>query len=85
MKIGRETGLPNSVNHAAGGACNAVRLSSASVAERTVFNGRTTVQQPLTGASASDRRAHESHADRRLMHGFGGGEYRGVEQTLGAR
>jgi len=61
MKIGREAGIPNSVNHAAGAACNAVRLSSASLAERTVFNGRTTVQQPLTDSSVSDRRVHESH------------------------
>jgi hypothetical protein len=56
MKIGRETGIPNSVNHAAGVAPNAVWLSSPAVAERTVFNGRTTVQQPLTNASASNRR-----------------------------
>jgi hypothetical protein len=61
MKIGRETGIPNSVNHAAGGASNAVRLPSPAVAERTVFGGRTTAQQPLTDASTSDRRAHESH------------------------
>jgi hypothetical protein len=43
MKIRRETGIPNAVNHAAGGACNAVRLSSAAVSELIVFNGRTTV------------------------------------------
>jgi hypothetical protein len=47
MKIGREAGIPNSVNDAAGGACNVVRSSFASMAERTVFNGRWTVQQPL--------------------------------------
>jgi hypothetical protein len=63
MKIGREAGIPNSVNDAAGGACNVVRLSFASMAERTVFNGRTAIQQPLTDASASDQRAHESHVD----------------------
>jgi hypothetical protein len=62
MKIGRETGIPNSVNHAAGGASNAVWLSSPAVAERTVFNGRTTVQLPLTNASGN-RRTHEPHAD----------------------
>ena len=60
MKIGRETGIPNSVNHAAGGAYNAVQLSSASVAECTVFNGRTTAQRPLTDAAPSNRRAEES-------------------------
>jgi hypothetical protein len=63
MKIGRETGFPNSVNHAAGVASNAVCLSSPAVAEHTVFNGRTTAQQPLTNVSVSDQRAHESHAD----------------------
>jgi hypothetical protein len=63
MKIGRETGIPNSVNHAAGGAYNAVRLSSLAVSKRSVFNGRTTAQQPLTNVSVSDQRAHESHAD----------------------
>jgi hypothetical protein len=63
MKIRRETGIPNSVNHAAGGASNAVRLPSSAVAERTVFNGRKTVQQPLPDASASNRCTHEPHAD----------------------
>ena len=63
MKIGRETGIPNWVNHAAGGASNAVRLSSASITKPTVFNGHKTVQQALTDASATDQRAHESHAD----------------------
>jgi hypothetical protein len=63
MKIGREAGIPNSVNDAAGGACNVVRLSFASMAERTVFNGRRTVQQPLTATSASDQSAYESRAD----------------------
>jgi hypothetical protein len=61
MKIGRETGIPNSVNHTAGGAYNAVRLLSVAASERTVFNGRTTVPQPLTDASPSNRSAHESH------------------------
>jgi hypothetical protein len=63
MKIRRETGISNSVNHAAGGACNAVRLSSAAVSELAVFNGRTTAQQPVTNASTSDQSAHESRAD----------------------
>jgi len=63
MKIRRETGIPNSVNHAAGGACNAVRLSSAAVSELIVFNGRTTVQQPSMNVSASDRRARQSRSD----------------------
>jgi len=63
MKIGRETDIQKSANHAVDGARNAVRLSSAAMAERTVFNGRTTVQQPITDASASDRRAHELYAD----------------------
>jgi len=63
MKIGSETDIPRSVNPAVGGVHNAVQFSSASVVERTVFNGRTTVRQPRTDASASDRRAHESHAD----------------------
>jgi hypothetical protein len=63
MKIRRETGIPYAVNHAAGDACNAVRLSSAAVSELTVFNGRTTVQQPLTDVSASDRRARQSRSD----------------------
>jgi hypothetical protein len=63
MKIGRETSIPKSVNHAAGCAYNAFRLSSASMAERTVFNGRTTAQQPPTDASVSDRLAHVSHVD----------------------
>jgi hypothetical protein len=62
MKIGRETDIQKSANRAVDGAHNAVRLSSPSMAERTVFNGRTTVQQPLTDASASDRRAHELYA-----------------------
>jgi hypothetical protein len=63
MKIRRETGLPDSVISAAGGACNAVRLSHAAVSELTVFNGRTTAQQAVTNASTNERRAHESHAD----------------------
>jgi hypothetical protein len=63
MKIGRETSIPSLVNYAAGDASNAVRLSSASMAGHTVFNGLKTIQESLTDASASDRRAHESHAD----------------------
>jgi len=63
MKIGSETGIQKSVNRAVSDANNAFRLSSASMAGRTVFNGRTTVQQPLTDPSTSDCRAHESQAD----------------------
>jgi len=62
MKIETETGIPKSVNHAAGGAHNAVRLSSASLAERAVCNARTTVRRPLTDAAVRDRRAEESQA-----------------------
>jgi hypothetical protein len=62
MEVRRESDIPRSANRAVGGVHNAVRLSSVPVAERTVFNGRTTVRQPLTDASASDRRVHESHA-----------------------
>jgi hypothetical protein len=47
MKIGNETEIRKSVNRAAGSAYNAVRLSSASPAERTVCNGRTTDQVGL--------------------------------------
>jgi hypothetical protein len=62
MKIGCETDMPNSVNRAVGGAYNAVLLSSASPAERPVYNVRTTVWPSLTDAAVSNRRAHESHA-----------------------
>jgi hypothetical protein len=75
---------PRSVNGAVGGAYNAVRLSSASLIERAVCNGRTTVRRPLTDAPVSNQRAHESHAYWRVMHGFGRGKFRSVEQTLGA-
>jgi Flp pilus assembly protein TadD len=47
MKIGSETDMPNSVNRAEDGAYNAVLLSSASPAERSVCNGRTTVRPSL--------------------------------------
>jgi hypothetical protein len=63
MKIGRETGIPDSVISAAGGACNAVRLSYAAVSELTVFNGRTTAQQAVTNASTNERCVHGSYAD----------------------
>jgi hypothetical protein len=63
MKIGSETDMPNSVNRAVGGAYNAVRLSSTSLAERFVCNGRTAVRPSLTDAAVSSGRAHESHAD----------------------
>jgi hypothetical protein len=61
MKIGSETEMPNPVNRAVGGAYNTVRLSSASLAERFVGNGRTTVRPSLTDAAVSNRRAHQSH------------------------
>jgi hypothetical protein len=41
---------------------NAVRLSSASLVERTVCNGRATVRQPLIDASVCDRREAELQA-----------------------
>ena len=63
MKIGRETGIPSSVNHAAGDVRDTVRLSSASMAEPTVFNGRMTAQHPLTNVSVSDQRAHGKRTD----------------------
>jgi hypothetical protein len=50
-----EPNLPESVNRSVGGAHNAVRLSSASLAKRTVCNGRTTVQRPFTGAAPRNR------------------------------
>jgi hypothetical protein len=53
MKIGSETDMPNSVNRAVGGAYNAVRLSFALLAERSVCNGRTTVRPSLTDAAVS--------------------------------
>jgi len=54
------TEIAKAANRAAGGAYNAVRLSSASMTEPTVFNVHTTVQQALTDASLSDQRRHES-------------------------
>jgi hypothetical protein len=60
MKIGSEIGILKLKNWAACGVQNAVRLSSASLAERTVCNGRTTVRRPLTDAAVSNRRAEES-------------------------
>jgi hypothetical protein len=62
MKIGSETDMPNSVNRAVDGAYNAVRLSSASLAERSVCNGSTTLRPSLTDAAVNNRRAHEPHA-----------------------
>ena len=56
MKIENETDIPKSLNQAVGGAHNAVRLSSASPAERVVCSGRTTVRRPLTDAAVSNRR-----------------------------
>jgi len=62
MKIGSETDMPNSVSRAVGGAYNAVRLSSASLAERSVCDRRRTIRPSLTDAAVTNRRAHESHA-----------------------
>jgi hypothetical protein len=62
MNIESETDTPNSVNRAVSGAHNAVRLSSASLAERPVCNTRATVRPSLTDAAVSNRRARESHA-----------------------
>jgi hypothetical protein len=59
---GSETGILKPVNDAVNGAHNAVRLSSASLVERTVCNGRLTVRQPVTCASVNDRRAEKSQA-----------------------
>ncbi len=62
MKIGSETDVPSSVNRAVGDAYNTVLLSSASPAERSVFNGRATVRPSLTDPAVSNGRAHESQA-----------------------
>jgi hypothetical protein len=62
MNIGSAIDSPKSVNHAVGGAHNAVRLPSASLAERTVCNGCTTVRRSLTDAAVSNRRAEELQA-----------------------
>jgi hypothetical protein len=62
MKIGSAIDMPNSVNRAVGGAYNAIRLSSALPAERSVCNARTTFRPSLIDAAASNWRAHESHA-----------------------
>jgi hypothetical protein len=61
MKTGSETDMPSSPDRAVGRAYNAIRLSSASPAERFVRNGRTTVRPSLTDAAVSNRRAHEPH------------------------
>jgi hypothetical protein len=45
-----------------GGAYNAVRLSSASLAERTVCNERMTARWPLADAAVSNQRAEEPQA-----------------------
>jgi hypothetical protein len=62
MKVGSETGIQKSINLAVDGTQNAVRLLSASLAERSVCNGRATVRSSLTDAASSNRRAHEPHA-----------------------
>ena len=85
MNIGRETGIPNSVNHAIGGVYKAIQVPSASLIQRTVCSGRTMAENPLTVAAPSNRRAVELQAHGRLMRNFRGGKYRSVEQTSGAR
>jgi hypothetical protein len=62
MKIGSESDISKLVNHAIGGSHNAVRISSASLIERTVCNGRMTVRRPLVDAAVSNRRVEESQA-----------------------
>jgi hypothetical protein len=62
MYCGSEPDIPKSVNRAVGGAYNVVRLSSASLAERTVCDGRMTVRRPLTDAAVSNRFAEEPQA-----------------------
>ena len=39
---------------------NAVRLLSASLAERNVYNGRATARRPFNDTAVSNRRADES-------------------------
>jgi hypothetical protein len=63
MKIGSETDMRSSVNRSVGGVYNAALLSSASPAERSVFNGRTTVRPSLTEPAVSNRRAYEPQAN----------------------
>jgi len=62
MKVGREIDIPKSLNQAVSDAHNAVRVSSASLAERAVCNARTTVRRPLTDAVVRDRRAEKPQA-----------------------
>jgi len=62
VESGSETGILKPINDAVGSAHNAVRLSSASLVERTICNGRLTVRQPLTDALVRGRRAEESQA-----------------------
>ena len=63
MNVGHETCIHGSATRAEDRAHYAVWLSCTSIAERTVFNGRTTVQQPLTDAAAiRERRITSEHA-----------------------
>jgi hypothetical protein len=62
MNIGRETGIPNSVNHAISGVYKAVQVPSASLIQRTVCSGRTMAENLLTVAAPSNRRAVELQA-----------------------
>ena len=53
MKVGHETNVPGSATRAEDGAHNAVRLSYASMAERTAFGGCATLLQPLIDAASA--------------------------------
>ena len=63
MKVGYETNVPGYAIRAEDGAQNAVRLSYASMAERTACDGRATVLQPLIDTAVSNRRAQKARAD----------------------
>jgi hypothetical protein len=76
MKVGSETDIPKSINRAVGGINNAVRLSSASLAERTFCNRRTTARRPLTDAVLNNRRAEELQVRCWAERGFGRVKYR---------
>src|ERR1700730_8661540 len=86
MKIENETDIPKSLNQAVGGAHNAVRLSSASPAERVVCSGRTTVRRPLTDAAVSNPRAEESRPSPRPGQESGScrprGPHHGIEERF---
>jgi hypothetical protein len=57
MNIGSAIDSPKSVIHAVGDAHNAVRLPSTSLAERTVYNGCTTVRRSHARHDAPDHGA----------------------------